>query len=464
MYPKTKTQNSLLTENNFFTKNKSQEKSPTQENPFLKIKNWAIGIGAVVAMNIGGSSDITKNYTPLETQPVQQEQLANLKSTQSEASIEQNNQILDSLQNQVQEIIKDSLSLESLNGKNPTEQFQALQRNMAKVLGLINTILLIWKAYNIKEYGKSISKENSSIQNQGRDVAENGLIWLAEAVRRFLAEPSITNFVLLLDSVLDSVKSMVGLLKVATDGKQGEMPDFGVIKEFLTADIDLSKINMQEIGQSIAKFQAKYPGEIANLVRQLTQNPGGAKNLLENAGNKLREFLPKDLEGKIDLAGNISLLIAFLFLPSSVPIIISNLLEMRSNFTLLKDKNGPGFGYKAQEGLFNLGSAVSSDPLYSFVGISQLLVQLTASATKRIDNQTANYLRTNLDKLKNFFTPQQNQPNQPIQTNETLQSQSVNYSQSVANIDPNLDTPVQISFRRQQLLQQLSNLKNQNLN
>jgi hypothetical protein len=137
---------------------------------------------------------------------------------------------------------------------------------------------------------------------------------------------------------------------------------------------------------------------------------------------------------------------------------------MRSNFTLLKDKNGPGFGYKAQEGLFNLGSAVSSDPLYSFVGISQLLVQLTASATKRIDNQTANYLRTNLDKLKNFFTPQQNQPNQPIQTNETLQSQSVNYSQSVANIDPNLDTPVQISFRRQQLLQQLSNLKNQNLN
>jgi hypothetical protein len=464
LYPKTKTQNSLLTENNFFTKNKSQEKSPTQENPFLKIKNWAIGIGAVVAMNIGGSSDITKNYTPLETQPVQQEQLANLKSTQSEASIEQNNQILDSLQNQVQEIIKDSLSLESLNGKNPTEQFQALQRNMAKVLGLINTILLIWKAYNIKEYGKSISKENSSIQNQGRDVAENGLIWLAEAVRRFLAEPSITNFVLLLDSVLDSVKSMVGLLKVATDGKQGEMPDFGVIKEFLTADIDLSKINMQEIGQSIAKFQAKYPGEIANLVRQLTQNPGGAKNLLENAGNKLREFLPKDLEGKIDLAGNISLLIAFLFLPSSVPIIISNLLEMRSNFTLLKDKNGPGFGYKAQEGLFNLGSAVSSDPLYSFVGISQLLVQLTASATKRIDNQTANYLRTNLDKLKNFFTPQQNQPNQPIQTNETLQSQSVNYSQSVANIDPNLDTPVQISFRRQQLLQQLSNLKNQNLN
>jgi hypothetical protein len=464
LYPKTKTQNSLLTENNFFTKNKSQEKSPTQENPFLKIKNWAIGIGAVVAMNIGGSSDITKNYTPLETQPVQQEQLANLKSTQSEASIEQNNQILDSLQNQEQEIIKDSLSLESLNGKNPTEQFQALQRNMAKVLGLINTILLIWKAYNIKEYGKSISKENSSIQNQGRDVAENGLIWLAEAVRRFLAEPSITNFVLLLDSVLDSVKSMVGLLKVATDGKQGEMPDFGVIKEFLTADIDLSKINMQEIGQSIAKFQAKYPGEIANLVRQLTQNPGGAKNLLENAGNKLREFLPKDLEGKIDLAGNISLLIAFLFLPSSVPIIISNLLEMRSNFTLLKDKNGPGFGYKAQEGLFNLGSAVSSDPLYSFVGISQLLVQLTASATKRIDNQTANYLRTNLDKLKNFFTPQQNQPNQPIQTNETLQSQSVNYSQSVANIDPNLDTPVQISFRRQQLLQQLSNLKNQNLN
>jgi hypothetical protein len=85
-------------------------------------------------------------------------------------------------------------------------------------------------------------------------VAENGLIWLAEAVRRFLAEPSITNFVLLLDSVLDSAKSVVGLLKVATDGKQGEMPNFGVIKEFLTADTDLSKINIQEIGQSVAKL------------------------------------------------------------------------------------------------------------------------------------------------------------------------------------------------------------------
>jgi hypothetical protein len=242
LYPKTNTEiKPVPAEANFFSKNKSQEKSPTQENPFLKIKNWAIGIGAVVAMNIGGSSDITKTYTPTEIQPAQQEQVTNLKSTQAEASIEQNNQILDSLQNQVQEIIKDSLSLESINGKNPTEQFQAFQRNTAKVLGLINTILLIWKAYNIKEYGKSISKENSSIQNQGRDVAENGLIWLAEAVRRFLTEPSITNFVLLLDSVLDSVKSLVGLLKVATDGKQGEMPDFGVIKEFLTADMDLSK-------------------------------------------------------------------------------------------------------------------------------------------------------------------------------------------------------------------------------
>jgi hypothetical protein len=429
------------TENNFFTKNKSQEKSPTQENQFLKLENWTVGLGAVVAMNIGGSSDVTKTYTPAEIQPIQQERLTNLKPVQAEASIEQNNQILDSLQNQVQEIIKDSLSLESLNGKNPAEQFQALQRNMAKVLGLINTILLIWKAYNIKEYGKSVSQENSSIQNQGRDVAENGLIWLAEAVRRFLAEPSITNFVLLLDSVLDSAKSVVGLLKVATDGKQGEMPNFGVIKEFLTADTDLSKINIQEIGQSVAKFQTKYPGEIANLVRQLTQNPGSAKNLLENAGNKLHEFLPKNLEGKIDLAGNISLLLAFLFLPSSVAIIISNLLEMRSNFILLKDKNGPGVGYKAQEGLFNLGSAVSSDPLYSFVGISQLLVQLTASATKRIDDQTANYLLTNFDKLKNFFTPQSHQPNQPTQ-----------------------ETVEQISFRRQQLLQQLNNLKNQNLN
>jgi hypothetical protein len=46
----------------------------------------------------------------------------------------------------------------------------------------------------------------------------------------------------------------VGLLKVATDGKQGEMPNFGVIKEFLTADTDLSKINIQEIGQSVAKL------------------------------------------------------------------------------------------------------------------------------------------------------------------------------------------------------------------
>ena len=91
--------------------------------------------------------------------------------------------------------------------------------------------------------------------------------------------------------------------------------------------------------------------------------------------------------------------------------------------------------------MFNLGSAVSSDPLYSFVGISQLLVQLTASATKRIDDQTANYLLTNFDKLKNFFTPQSHQPNQPTQ-----------------------ETVEQISFRRQQLLQQLNNLKNQNLN
>ncbi len=61
----------MPTENNFFTKNKSQEKSPTQENQFLKLENWTVGLGAVVAMNIGGSSDVTKTYTPAEIQPIQ---------------------------------------------------------------------------------------------------------------------------------------------------------------------------------------------------------------------------------------------------------------------------------------------------------------------------------------------------------------------------------------------------------
>lgn len=466
LYPKIKTENPVLAEPKFLPTKKSQEKSPTQENPLLKIKNWAIGLATVACIGLGGSGKIIEQHIPAEVQPQnRQEQLANLKASQAETSVEQNNQILDSLQNQIQEIIKASLSLESFNGKNPTEQFQILQRNIAKILGLLNTILLVWKAYNIKEYGRTVSKENSSIQIQGRDVAENVLIWLAKAFKRFLTDPSLPNFALLFDAILDSVKSMIGLLKVATNGKSGENPNFGVIKEFLTADINLPKVNMQEIGQSVAEFQATYPGEIAQLVKELTQNPDAVKNLLkgttkksqellETTAKKFQEFLPKDLEGKIDLAGSISLLIAFLFLPSSVAIILSNTLEMYSNFMLLKDKNGPGFGYKAQEGLFNLGSAVSDDPLYSFVGISQLLVQLAASATKRIDNRVAEYFQTNFDKLKKLVTAQilATQINRQDQFNlkrEFITRQEVSYTQTATSPE---------------LLQRLSRLKNQNLN
>lgn len=416
LYTKTNTKKSVLAEANLFSRNKTQEKPPTQESFLSKAKNWAMGIGAVVAMNIGGSSDIAKTYTPTEVQPTQQGQINNFKQrsdgnflNQESREAQQNNAEIDRLQNVT------TKSLKELSGLKNGEQNNLIsEENLAKLVGLIPFIVLMFKGKTSKDIIKTTSKESGlTAPGLTMDIIDN-FLWLKEALLEFIKSPTPPNLAILAGITIDQITQFYIAEKIRRGMPAGEIPNvFGDLKNLMTANIDL-----KEISQTIAEFSRKVPGVVDNYIKTIIQNPDGLppetlQELTQNLLNQIKQNIPKDKADQFDSVMLLAFILSLIVGAGHLTMLISIVQSGASAYRLFSSKDAPSASYTAQETFLSGNAALFSKGIFQIDGIVQILTTTAGLAMKKYseaeESSIVGRLRAKVNDLFGRFSNQQNE-------------------------------------------------------